>query len=390
MPGLERDLVFLSYAHEDLDKVRKVYEGLKERNVNVWFDKENLGPGRWKPQILKAISRSKYFAICLSNSAVKKTSGEKPGFQDKELQTAWQFAEEQDEKVFSIVPVRLEDCGRGNMMLSGWQQYDLFKDWEGVLDKLAVHLGGKSLSDATAIDERTEDEKMLESMMGKGRMFYYLGEYDRALSLFEAAISIKPDYHKAWYNKGVILVDLGRPDEAFEAYNKAIEIKPDDHEAWYNKGATLADLGRYDEALEAFNKAIEIKPDDHETWTNKGAALGSLGRYDEALEAYNKSIEIKPDDHKAWYNKGYVLYKLGRYDEALEAYNKAIEIKPDSHEAWYNLACLYSLKKEKGKALKYFQKAIENGYNDLSHIKKDSDMDFIRNEKEFQAIINKI
>lgn len=52
MSTTERELVFLSYAHDDKEKVRKVYDGLKERKVNVWFDKENKEPGRWKKYYL--------------------------------------------------------------------------------------------------------------------------------------------------------------------------------------------------------------------------------------------------------------------------------------------------------------------------------------------------
>lgn len=91
-----------------------------------------------------------------------------------------------------------------------------------------------------------------------------------------------------------------------------------------------------------------------------------------------------------WHNKGYALHNLGRHEEALKAYEKAIEIKPDDHNAWYNLACSYSLKKEKDNALKSLRKAIENGFNDLSHIRQDKDLDFIRNEDEFKKIIDKL
>ncbi len=59
MPGLEEKMVFISYAHEDLEKVKDVYAGLKKRGLQVWFDKEDLKDGRWKPQIMKAISRKK-------------------------------------------------------------------------------------------------------------------------------------------------------------------------------------------------------------------------------------------------------------------------------------------------------------------------------------------
>lgn len=83
--------VFLSYAHENLEMVRKIYTGLKERRLDVWFDKEDLGPGTWKKQIEKAIPKSRFFIICISEAALKKTGDESPGFQDEELQQAYEM-----------------------------------------------------------------------------------------------------------------------------------------------------------------------------------------------------------------------------------------------------------------------------------------------------------
>ncbi|MGD2088745.1 MAG: toll/interleukin-1 receptor domain-containing protein [Candidatus Aminicenantes bacterium] len=44
----KRNLIFISYASEDLKEVLKVYEGLKKRKVNVWIDKEDLKIGNHK------------------------------------------------------------------------------------------------------------------------------------------------------------------------------------------------------------------------------------------------------------------------------------------------------------------------------------------------------
>jgi hypothetical protein len=49
-------LVSLSYVHDDLKRIRKVYEGLKKRKLDVWFDKENLGTGKWKENLKKYLS----------------------------------------------------------------------------------------------------------------------------------------------------------------------------------------------------------------------------------------------------------------------------------------------------------------------------------------------
>ena len=52
--------------------------------------------------------------------------------------------------------------------------------------------------------------------------------------------------------------------------------------------------------------------------------------------------------------------------------------------AYYNLCCTYSLAGDKAGALKYFDEAIKAGYLDYAHINEDSDLDPIRNEKEFK------
>jgi hypothetical protein len=38
-------LTFLSYASQDLDTVRRLYDGLKQREVNIWFDRVDLDKG---------------------------------------------------------------------------------------------------------------------------------------------------------------------------------------------------------------------------------------------------------------------------------------------------------------------------------------------------------
>lgn len=139
--------------------IRDVYEGLIIRGLKVWFDKKHLGPGKWKPQIERAIRRSRYFIICLSNAAIRKT-GDEPGFQDHELNEAYNIAKDQTEQEFTIIPVRIEDCNRGDHRLTLFQQYDHFDYFNGGLPKLAVNMGGVSLSDLEAKDKRSKIHDM--------------------------------------------------------------------------------------------------------------------------------------------------------------------------------------------------------------------------------------
>lgn len=162
---------------------------------------------------------------------------------------------------FKIIPLRLEDCDRGDHRLSVYQQYDLFEDFEGTLNKLAVHLGGCSLKETIIKEEKSQDENLIEALSGKAEMAYYENDCENALALYQAITKINPDDAKAWYNKGVALGKSGRSEEAIAAYEKALAIDPDDADAWYNKGVALKKLNRNKEAQAAFKKARQLNPD---------------------------------------------------------------------------------------------------------------------------------
>ncbi|MGA9383224.1 MAG: tetratricopeptide repeat protein, partial [Phormidium sp.] len=179
-------------------------------------------------------------------------------------------------------------------------------------------------------------QSMLDYLFIFGNYLHDSSCYKEAIVCYDKALEIKPDFHEAWYNRGVTLGNLGRYSEAIDYFDKALEIKPDFHEAWNNRGVTLGNLGRYSEAIDSYDKALEIKLDYHEAWNNRGNALNNLGRYSEAINSFDKALEFKPDFHEAWYNRGVALNNLGRDLEAINSFDKALEFKPDFHEAWYN------------------------------------------------------
>ncbi len=165
MSDVDKPHVFLSYAHDDLLTVRKLYASLKQRKVRVWFDKVDIGPGKWLPQISKAIAKSRYFIFCMSAAALRKI-GDSPGFVETELQNAFDIAMAQPEANFTIIPLRLEkELSHGDHRLSIFQQYDLFADWDEEIDRLAVHLGGQPLASRITVKAQSEEEQLLQSVL---------------------------------------------------------------------------------------------------------------------------------------------------------------------------------------------------------------------------------
>ena len=81
---------------------------------------------------------------------------------------------------------------------------------------------------------------------------------------------------------------------------------------------------------------------------------------------------------------------LGQYDKAIEAVDSIIARDDDRAGNYYDAACLYSRMKNKEKALYYLEQSLEKGYNRFAHIEKDYDMDFIRDTKEFKALVDSV
>lgn len=63
--------------------------------------------------------------------------------------------------------------------------------------------------------------------MGRGNWHYQRNEFDKALELYDWALTLKADDEIAWANKDLALNKLGRYEEAIACHDKAIELKQD-------------------------------------------------------------------------------------------------------------------------------------------------------------------
>lgn len=128
--------VFISYAHEDAEFAKVLYDNLRDAGVNIWFDKEDLRPGEeWKPAIRKAIRKSRYFLAILSCNSVKKR-----GFVHAEMADALDILKEFSESEIYIIPVRIDNCELPYEHLYEIQWTNLFPCWKRGLSEIMLSL----------------------------------------------------------------------------------------------------------------------------------------------------------------------------------------------------------------------------------------------------------
>jgi adenylate cyclase len=78
---------------------------------------------------------------------------------------------------------------------------------------------------------------------------------------------------------------------------------------------------------------------------------------------------------------------MGRKDEAIREGAAALELSPGDPMMLYNGACLYALLGETGRALDTMERAVGMGYENFRWMQHDPDLDSLRNEPRFRALV---
>jgi len=129
--------VFISYAHEDFESAKKLYQNLKSAGVEPWLDKISITVGqKWKVAIRSAINDSHYFIPLLSSKSVQKK-----GYVQREIREALEILDGLSYKDIFVIPVRTENCKVSNKKLNERQMVDLFPDWEDGIKKVLEGMG---------------------------------------------------------------------------------------------------------------------------------------------------------------------------------------------------------------------------------------------------------
>lgn len=170
----------------------------------------------------------------------------------------------------------------------------------------------------------------------RGLAKYHLGQYTAAITDYDKAIQLEPNFAGAYSNRGLAKYYLGQYDAATIDCDTAIHLEPNLAEAFHNRGFAKVELGQYDAAITDYDKAIQLEPNDAKTYFNRGLVKAKINQYDAAITDYDIAVRLEAKDAKIYYNRGNAKVKLGQIKEAITDYDNAIRIKPDYIEAYNN------------------------------------------------------
>ncbi len=238
----------------------------------------------------------------------------------------------------------------------------------------------------------------------------------RSEKLYLKAISIDDGLLKAYFNLAGLYAETGRTDESIELAKKMLEINPNNASAHFSLGYTYRYAGMQIESVQEMEMAAKIDPNNKSS-SNLSLSLININEYEKALDA------IKVIEGSIWATglKSTIYFKQGKKELAIKYANQILE--RESNQFWklivsFYLAyfngdtkeCLrllkireaynitdgepmyydaedYAIINNKEGCFRNLQKAVDHGYFNYPLMKNNTLFDFIRNDPEFQKVI---
>jgi tetratricopeptide (TPR) repeat protein len=280
-----------------------------------------------------------------------------------------------------------------------------------------------------------DDPDTLMSMDRLAVVYTGLGRHADALKLNEELLARRkakfgsdhPVTLLGMHNLAASYAALGRHAEALKLREETLALRKaklgSDHADTLTSMGSLADSyearGRHAEAVKLREETLALQQSnlgvDHTDTLNsmdKLAALyATLGRNAEALKVVEEALALcraklradDPDTLNSMERLAAVYAQMGRYDEGLKLTEELLALRkvklgadhPATLVHMYNVACFQALMvaksadpgKQADLAMESLTKAIAAGFNDVNQIKKDSDLDALRDRADFKKLL---
>ena len=194
------------------------------------------------------------------------------------------------------------------------------------------------ISKSEAVKPLAEEKQSVsaETYFYRGNEKYLMRSYEDAITAYNEAIQLQPDFANAYVNRGLAKEKLGQHESAIMDYSSAIKIDLTLAGAYNNRGSVQRKLGQHFLALEDLSTAIQLDPRYVKAYVNRGNAKNSLGHPNEALEDFNTALDLDPDSAEAYNNRGVAKAALMQLPDAIKDFDTAIELNPELANAYYS------------------------------------------------------
>jgi len=279
-----------------------------------------------------------------------------------------------------------------NLYLMARQSYATGHEADDRLAEAIVRL----CSRATEIDPSYARAWALLALAQSALRFVYGRTGNDGLAAAERALTLDANLAEAHAVKARILSQYGRHDEASVEIEIALRLDPESYEV--NRAAAYLRFRqhRLEDAIRYYEKAMALMETDLNSGSMLVTCYTSVGNSNAALRVAQitlsrteKTLAQDRNNAAAMAYGSNALAALGESERAKEWMNRALLIDPDNMNARYNFACVLTRHvKDTDAALELLGPVFEKlNIGFLNHAKVDPDLDLIREDPRFKAMV---
>lgn len=107
--------------------------------------------------------------------------------------------------------------------------------------------------------------------------------------------------------------------------------------------------------------------------------------------AAQQAQPVAPEDEfNRAFEEGLAALQAGRFDASIERFQRCIELFPARSASYYNIACAYARAGNVDDAFDWLNRAAEHGFDDIVHMARDTDLDPIRADPRYGAVVERL
>lgn len=177
------------------------------------------------------------------------------------------------------------------------------------------------------------DKYMREAYELKGMMFRAQNKLDLAISSYQTAVEVDPDFYSGYVALGN-LFEIKNDPIAYEYYKTAHEVDSMGMEAIYGMALYLQYHNEEATAKELYRKMLVYDSTYFAAYFNQGwIKLVLENDMDSATYFFEKTLEIVPNYADAWYNLGLAQVEKNNPKKALDCFKNVLKIDPKNKAA---------------------------------------------------------
>lgn len=175
----------------------------------------------------------------------------------------------------------------------------------------------------------------LKSHMKLAKMLLFIKDYEKAFREINTVLRQDVYNPEGYFLKGMIYKDIKDTAHAISSFQTAVQVDPNYRDAIIQLGLIYSTSGN-SIALKYFDNAYRMDTTDVFPLFAKGVYYQDLKQYEQAKAEYHNVIMRDREYENAYYNMAYILMQQDSLDKAWRQYDLLIKISPASAEAYFN------------------------------------------------------